>query len=385
MVVKVTCSNIEDINQTFLDQIEDKDESIINQTDIDQEDKGSSALLYGIVITGKVIVISVMIFLSLRKLSEKLIFDPCSFYPSVVKDRILGRNIPPDAISFESNKRTLFYNLHFSDGINNIKSCDNVILLFHGNGCNLTDFNKFTIRRDIITKFKDNGITDENEIRKTMKEFHESRLIPKYEHILGNKKVCVVEAAYAHELWVWRTSKEKDFINDAKAILNHVVLGKETDAADNEEEEKMNEARKKLLVVGESIGSYPSIIFTAEINPMALILDCAFISIDESFIKRLFPKILHVFLCFLVGYKLDNLANIEKVASPILFIHASNDNVCPSSCSNALYNNNSASSHSRVIKYIGNKKVPHLNPVSPHWLYNAIKSFIDSILTNQTK
>ncbi len=138
----------------------------------------------------------------------------------------------------------------------------------------------------------------------------------------------------------------------------------------------MDKAKQKLAVYGQSAGSYVAIKFSADVNPRTLILDCPFSSIHETFITRLFPRYLHRFLYFLLSYKLDNLANIGKVKSPTLFIHAKNDKVCPSFCSNELYHSSVA--HKKVIYYHG----VHINPEYPHALYSEVKSFIDSIPTN---
>ncbi len=107
VVGKVACSDIEEINPCFIDainEVEEEDKSIIDQTDSDDEAKDNSAILSGIIIAGKIVAASFIIyftlFFTLRKVSEKIIFDPCSFLPSVAIDRFLGNNITNNTIIF---------------------------------------------------------------------------------------------------------------------------------------------------------------------------------------------------------------------------------------------------------------------------------------------
>ena len=90
--------------------------------------------------------------------------------------------------------------------------------------------------------------------------------------------------------------------------------------------------------MGRCIGSGPATYLAKNHNIMALILLSPIKSIKEA-IKTLFPKLkIGEVIQSIVKERFNNMENISKVTSPILFIHGKKDNLIPPSHSLDLIN-----------------------------------------------
>ena len=93
-----------------------------------------------------------------------------------------------------------------------------------------------------------------------------------------------------------------------------------------------------IIIMGRCVGSGPSTYLASTHSVQALILLSPFKSIKEA-IRTMFPKLnLGSFIQSIVKERFNNMENINKVTSPILFIHGKNDTLIPPSHSYDLIN-----------------------------------------------
>ena len=102
--------------------------------------------------------------------------------------------------------------------------------------------------------------------------------------------------------------------------------------------EVQNINENNIILMGRCIGSGPATYLSKNHNVMALILLSPLKSIKEA-IKTLFPKLkIGEVIQSIVKERFNNMENISKVTSPILFIHGKKDNLIPPSHSLDLIN-----------------------------------------------
>ena len=102
--------------------------------------------------------------------------------------------------------------------------------------------------------------------------------------------------------------------------------------------EVLNINENNIILMGRCIGSGPATYLAKNHNVMALILLSPLKSIKEA-IKTLFPKLkIGEVIQSIVKERFNNMENISKVTSPILFIHGKKDNLIPPSHSLDLIN-----------------------------------------------
>ena len=102
--------------------------------------------------------------------------------------------------------------------------------------------------------------------------------------------------------------------------------------------EVQNINESNIILMGRCIGSGPATYLAKTHNVMALILLSPLKSIKEA-IKTMFPKLkIGEVIQSLVKERFNNMENISKVTSPILFIHGKKDNLIPPSHSFDLIN-----------------------------------------------
>ena len=111
-------------------------------------------------------------------------------------------------------------------------------------------------------------------------------------------------------------TSEDLIIEDAKLIFKFL----------NEVEQIKEE---NIVIVGRCVGSGPAVFLATQHDVLSLILISPFKSIKEA-VRTMFPKFnFGNFLKNFVRERFNNLENISKVASPILFVHGKNDTVIP--------------------------------------------------------
>ena len=102
--------------------------------------------------------------------------------------------------------------------------------------------------------------------------------------------------------------------------------------------EVQNINENNIILMGRCIGSGPATYLASTYNVLALILLSPLKSIKEA-IKTMFPKLnIGQVIQSLVKERFNNMENISKVTSPILFIHGKKDNLIPPSHSLDLIN-----------------------------------------------
>ena len=110
-------------------------------------------------------------------------------------------------------------------------------------------------------------------------------------------------------------SAEK-LLNDADIILKFIT-------------EVSNIDESNIIIMGRCVGSGPAVYLATKYKILSLILISPFKSIKEC-VKTLFPNMgLGYILKGLIRERFNNIENISKIKSPILFIHGKKDNLIP--------------------------------------------------------
>jgi fermentation-respiration switch protein FrsA (DUF1100 family) len=91
-------------------------------------------------------------------------------------------------------------------------------------------------------------------------------------------------------------------------------------------------APNRLVLYGESLGSGPAVETARRIQPLGLILECAFTSVPALAPAYVLPPLAHL----LTLDRFDNLAKIGAIKSNILIIHGERDATVPVSHAHAL-------------------------------------------------
>ena len=89
----------------------------------------------------------------------------------------------------------------------------------------------------------------------------------------------------------------------------------------------------QIVLFGESLGSVVALELASKHTIKAVILEGAFTS-AEDLIKKHYPFVPSFFL---KNFKADNLEKIKKVSAPVLIIHGSQDEICPPSMADFLF------------------------------------------------
>ncbi len=104
---------------------------------------------------------------------------------------------------------------------------------------------------------------------------------------------------------------EEDVLTDARASWNYLTGVKKIEPS-------------KIILYGESLGTYPAIVLAGKYPAAALILEAPFTSfLDLAGVHYPFvPKSL------LKDFAFSNIANIEKVRCPVFILHGTRDEIC---------------------------------------------------------
>jgi pimeloyl-ACP methyl ester carboxylesterase len=117
----------------------------------------------------------------------------------------------------------------------------------------------------------------------------------------------------------------ENILNDAEIIFKFINEVQSIEESD-------------IILMGRSIGTGPATYLASVHNVLALILLSPFKSIKEA-VKTLFPRLnIGNIIQNLVKERFNNMENISKVQSPILFLHGKNDTLIPYSHSLDLIN-----------------------------------------------
>ena len=145
--------------------------------------------------------------------------------------------------------------------------------------------------------------------------------------------------------------------------------------------EVQNVNENNIILMGRCIGSGPATYLAKTHNVMALVLLSPLKSIKEA-IKTMFPKLkIGEVIQSLVKERFNNMENISKVTSPILFIHGKKDTLIPPSHSLDLINK--CKSPSKLVSPINmtHNSFDYIQDVIAH-LRNFLKVFTN--YTNNT-
>jgi len=127
-------------------------------------------------------------------------------------------------------------------------------------------------------------------------------------------------------------------IYSSKNSANAEAILSDADAVFKFINEVQNINESNIILMGRCIGSGPATYLAKTHNVMALILLSPLKSIKEA-IKTLFPKLnFGKVIQSIVKERFNNMENISKVTSPILFIHGKKDTLIPPSHSLDLIN-----------------------------------------------
>ena len=115
------------------------------------------------------------------------------------------------------------------------------------------------------------------------------------------------------------TPSEESILRDAEKVFNYIT-------------EEIGIKRKRIIVMGRSIGSGAATHVAAKFKPGAFVLVSAFTSI-KAVASNLFGFLAKI----IIQERFDNLTLIKKVKSPTLLIHGKIDTTIPFSHSEKLY------------------------------------------------
>ena len=149
--------------------------------------------------------------------------------------------------------------------------------------------------------------------------------------------------------------------------------------------EVQNINENNIIIMGRCIGSGPATYLAASHNIMSLILLSPLKSIKEA-IKTMFPKLkLGAVIQSIVKERFNNMENISKVTSPILFIHGKKDNLIPPCHSLDLINKCKSPSKLVSPNNMTHNTFDYVQDVIVH-IRNFLKVFTNySINNNMTK
>lgn len=118
--------------------------------------------------------------------------------------------------------------------------------------------------------------------------------------------------------------KGTDIVEDAKAALSWLT-------------ETAHKALSKVILYGESLGTYPSIRLAEAYPAAALILEAPFTSFKD--LAHLHYPVIPAFMAdaFLREFEFPNHKNIDKIKAPLFLIHGTDDEICPYPMGKKLY------------------------------------------------
>lgn len=113
---------------------------------------------------------------------------------------------------------------------------------------------------------------------------------------------------------------EEDVLTDARASWNYLTGVKKAEPS-------------KIVLYGESLGTYPAIKLAGEHHGAALILEAPFISFLElaGVHYPFVPKSL------LKNFAFSNIGSIENVQCPVFILHGTKDEICPYAMAEKLF------------------------------------------------
>ncbi len=141
-----------------------------------------------------------------------------------------------------------------------------------------------------------------------------------------------VERGFSVVLWDYRgygessgsIANDEQVFMDAQKVITQ-ILG------------ETNESESKLILMGESLGSYPSVRLAGVLKARALILEAPFPSFKE--LAALHYPWIPAFMSksLLKNYSFSNEDYFEKIQSPLLIMHGTADEICPHELSKKLF------------------------------------------------
>lgn len=114
--------------------------------------------------------------------------------------------------------------------------------------------------------------------------------------------------------------RQEDVMTDALAALNWVQDVRRVPAW-------------KILLYGESLGTYPAIRLAAEERVAALILECPFTSFVDLG-KKHYPFVPSAMIS---GFAFPNAEHIAKIKAPVFIMHGTEDEICPYAMAEELF------------------------------------------------
>jgi len=124
-----------------------------------------------------------------------------------------------------------------------------------------------------------------------------------------------------------------------------------------------------VVLYGESLGSAVAIEIALQKKVAGIILEGAFTSL-KALAKKHFP-----FLSGLAGDEYDNLEKIGRVSAPVLFIHATHDEICPFNGARELYEKTTAPKQSLWLESGGHNDAFWVNK---ELYFSTLCSFVSS-------
>lgn len=104
----------------------------------------------------------------------------------------------------------------------------------------------------------------------------------------------------------------EDVVSDAQAGLNYLANTRKTDFS-------------RIILYGESLGTYPVIRLAGENKVMAAVLEAPFTSFTELAAEH-YPQVPSFMM---KGFEFSNEENIGKVKNPLFILHGTEDEICP--------------------------------------------------------
>lgn len=117
-----------------------------------------------------------------------------------------------------------------------------------------------------------------------------------------------------------RIMKGADLLEDARSAFRWL-------------EEKRGVPQSKIILYGESIGSYPAVALAREKRPAGLILEAPFSTVVDL-AKTHYPWVPSFVL---KDFPMDNEAGITQIQAPLFILHGDQDEVCPVQMGQRLY------------------------------------------------
>lgn len=151
--------------------------------------------------------------------------------------------------------------------------------------------------------------------------------------------------------------KESDMISDSALALEWLL-------------KQENISPKDVVLFGESLGSGTAVALAAQYPVKGLIFDGSYSSVTDV-AQSVYP---YIPVRLLLKDTWDSLSRIQKVNSPLLFIHAKNDNVLPFHFANKLFQ-----AANEPKQHVWLEQSGHNDNLNPESVKQSILDFLQSL------